>query len=99
MNDVNAIFEQLKKIQPQAIILFGSQARGEAKKDSDMDILLIKKTNQSFSDRMREIRSRIRTKIALDLIVLTPEEVASMRQKSTFFSQIFKEGKIIYGRI
>ena len=99
MNDVNLIFEQLKKNKPQAIILFGSVARGEAKKDSDLDILLVQDTNKPFSDRIRKVRSTIRTKIPLDIIVLTPKEASRMRQKSTFFSQIFKEGRLIYGRI
>jgi uncharacterized protein len=38
----NRIRDVIKAIDPQAlIILFGSRARGEAKKDSDWDILIL----------------------------------------------------------
>lgn len=99
MKDMNNIFEQLKKFNPQAIILFGSASRREMGKDSDLDILLIKKTDKSFQDRMREARMSVRTNLPLDIIVLTPKEAREFPKRSTFFSQIIEEGKLIYGRV
>lgn len=99
MKGTKAVFEQLKKTNPQAIILFGSASRGEMKEDSDLDILVIKATDKSFMDRMREARMSVRTNLPLDIIVLTPEEAREFPKKSTFFSQIIEEGKLIYGRI
>ena len=93
------IFEQLKKTNPQAIILFGSAAKDEMSEDSDLDILVIKESKKPFLDRMREIRGQIRTHTPIDLIVLTPNEAKEMPKKSTFFRQIIEEGKLIYGRI
>ena len=96
---MNYIFEQLKKTNPQAIILFGSAAKDEMSEDSDLDILVIKESKKPFLDRMREIRGHIRTHTPIDLIVLTPNEAKEMPKKSTFFRQIIEEGKLIYGRI
>ena len=99
MKSTDFIVEQLKKTNPQAIILFGSAARGETTPDSDLDILMIKKTKKPFDDRMREARAMVRTDTPLDIIVITPEEAKSLPKKSSFFAQIFKEGKLLYGRI
>ena len=99
MKSTDIIIEQLKKTKPQAIILFGSAARGEMTEDSDLDILVIKKTKKSFTDRMRDMRSMIRTSTPLDIIVLTPQEAKSLPKKNSFFAQILEEGKLLYGRI
>ena len=99
MKSTDVIIEQLKKTKPQAIILFGSAARGEMTEDSDLDILMIKRTKKPFDDRMREARSMVRTDTPLDIIVITPEEAKSLPKKNSFFAQILKEGKLLYGRI
>ena len=99
MESTKLIFNQLKKLKPEAIVLFGSTARGEEGKDSDLDILLIRQTNKSFSDRVREVRSMVRTTRPLDIIVITPQEAKDLPKKNSFFSQVLKEGKLIYGRI
>jgi len=99
MKSTDIIVERLKKTKPQAIILFGSAARGEMTEDSDLDILVIKKTKKSFTDRMRDMRSMIRTSTPLDIIVLTPQEAKSLPKKNSFFAQILEEGKLLYGRI
>lgn len=99
MDDANSILEQLRKFKPQAIILFGSAARGEMTEDSDLDFLVVIDTDKPFTDRMRDLRASIRTRTPLDLIVLTPEEARDFPKKSSFFFQIIKEGKLLYGRI
>ena len=86
-------------MKPKALILFGSAARGEMKKDSDVDILIVKDMKESFSDRIRFVRSNLRTNLPLDILVLTSKEAREITKKSEFFSQIFKEGNYIYGEI
>ena len=99
MTSTDFVVEQLKKNKPKAIILFGSAARGEAGEDSDLDILVIKETNKDYFDRVREVRSSVRSNVPLDIIVLTPKEARELPKRNSFFSQILKEGKILYGRV
>lgn len=93
------LVKQLLQINPQAIILFGSAIRGKRTIDSDYDFLVIKDTNKSFTDRIREVHSVLKTEIPVDVIVVTPKEAKDLPKKSVFFSQIFQEGKVVYGRI
>ena len=99
MGKIGEVLEQLKKMKPKALILFGSAARGEMKKDSDVDILIVKDMKESFSDRIRFVRSNLRTNLPLDILVLTSKEAREITKKSEFFSQIFKEGNYIYVEI
>ncbi|OGD93961.1 hypothetical protein A3A48_02250 [Candidatus Curtissbacteria bacterium RIFCSPLOWO2_01_FULL_37_9] len=99
MKSTDIIIEQLKKTKPQAIILFGSAARGEMGKDSDFDLLVIQETKKDYFDRVREVRAEIRANVPLDIIVLTPKEARELPKKNSFFAQILKEGKLLYGRI
>ncbi len=46
--DIESITEQIvKHYKPEKIILFGSFARGEEKPSSDVDLLIIKKTEKN----------------------------------------------------
>lgn len=82
------------------IILFGSQARGDAQIDSDYDVLVEVESNLTFWDRQKTgLRSLARRNFAVDLMVLTPEEV---RQQSEFMGSAvdwaLQEGKVLYAR-
>lgn len=99
MKNIDIIVEQLKKDRPRAIILFGSAARGEMGKDSDLDILVIQETDRDYFERVREVRSKVRSNVPLDIIVLTPREAKELPKKNSFFAQIIKEGKLLYGRV
>ncbi|KKP67112.1 MAG: polymerase beta domain protein region protein [Candidatus Roizmanbacteria bacterium GW2011_GWA2_35_19] len=99
MTDQELVFEQLKKMKPQAIILFGSYAWGKPHIDSDLDILMIKNTKKSFRERIREVHTILKTHMPVDIIVLTSREAEEAPLKSIFFKQIITEGKLIYGNL
>ncbi len=62
-------------IQPDKIILFGSKAKGTARQNSDIDLLIIKDTTASKRDLKLSIRRLFsRQNFSMDLFVLTPEE-------------------------
>lgn len=88
-------------IGPQRIILFGSQARGDAVYGSDLDLLVIQ--DSPYSDR--EIRRRIEQllsdrRFGIDLIVRTPQEVdMNLADGNPFYTEhIFRDGIVIYER-
>ena len=86
----------------EKIILFGSRARGTATKDSDVDLIVIKKTKVPFLKRMREVAkilSDANISQSADVLVYTPEEFAALSKRwNPFFHRILKEGKIVYGK-
>lgn len=99
MSVIDDITNQLKKRNPEAIILFGSHAWGIPFKDSDVDVLLIEKTTKDFSDRIRDVHRMLTGSIPVDVIVLNPEEAKRVSRNNSFYKQIFNEGKVLYGRV
>jgi len=86
--------------QPEKIILFGSYADGTAKESSDIDLLLVKQTNEIPVDRAITVRKSLRSFLfPMDILVYTPEEIENLKgSKYSFVSQVLKSGKIIYER-
>jgi uncharacterized protein len=64
--------------QPEGIYLFGSYANGQPTIDSDLDILVIKKTEETPIKRGIEVQRLLRGLIfPMDILVYTPDEVAT----------------------
>jgi predicted nucleotidyltransferase len=99
-NIADRIRGEIKKIDPKAkVILFGSRARGDAKRESDWDFLIL-----IDSDNVREAEDLFRDKI-FDLELETEEiisifvynkKVWNTRHKITpLYRSIKKEGVIL----
>lgn len=85
---------------PTRIILFGSYAYGEPDEDSDIDLLIVKQTNERPIDRrvkVREIVSDRTRRIPFEPIVLTQEELDKrLRIGDQFIQEILARGEMLY---
>jgi predicted nucleotidyltransferase len=95
---VARIIDQLLPYNPEKIILFGSYAYGKPTKESDVDVVLIKRTLESFSERLKKVRMLLRTTTPVDVFVFTPEEFEGASKTNPLIEEISKMGKIIYGQ-
>lgn len=94
---VEEIIEQIKPYNPEKIILFGSYARGEVNKYSDVDLIVIKTTNEAWSERLKRVRLLLRTTTPVDVFVFTPQEFDKAKKNNPLIHEISKHGKIVYG--
>lgn len=94
---VSNIINQLKPYNPEKIILFGSYASGSPTEESDVDLLVIKKTSSSFLERQKQVHLLLKTAAAIDVFVLTPEEFKKAKQNNLFIKEAAENGKIVYG--
>ena len=83
--------------QPEKIILFGSAARGDMNRHSDVDLLIIKECANRL-ELMGDIYMNLHgVGAAVDAIVVTPDDVE--RYKDTHALVIkpaLREGRIVY---
>jgi predicted nucleotidyltransferase len=93
-----AIERIVAKVHPQRIILFGSQARGEAAGDSDIDLLIVE---DAITDRQAATVEIIRLLrgigVAKDVIVTTPDLLAAA-SSGTVSATAAREGTTLYER-
>lgn len=81
-------------------ILFGSYAYGEPHEDSDLDLLIIKETQERPFDRVTTVirlTSDAYRHIGFEPQVFTPEEVEQrLRIGDQFVAEIVEKGEVLY---
>jgi HEPN domain-containing protein/predicted nucleotidyltransferase len=85
---------------PERIILFGSHAAGGAREGSDIDLLIVRETDQRPIDRRIEVERLLSDRrVPLDILVYTPEEVRELYAAgSPFVEEMIETGRVLYMR-
>lgn len=88
--------------KPQKIVLFGSYAHGDPTEDSDIDLLIVKDTEQRMVDRFVEVKRLIYDpdlRIPISPLVYTPQELQErIEMEDDFVEEIMNKGKVLYER-
>jgi predicted nucleotidyltransferase len=88
-----------QEIDPERIILFGSLATGEIGPWSDIDLVIVMKTDKPFIERLHTIRRLLQPRVATDLLVYTPEEFEQLARERPFVrEEILAKGVLLYAR-
>lgn len=74
------LIDLLKPYQPQRISIFGSYARGEEKKDSDLDIL-IKFSNKISLLKLVQIQQELSENLGIPVDLVTENGIKNPRLK------------------
>ena len=84
----------------EQVILFGSYARGDAREDSDVDLLIIADSRLPRFERSRELYQLFQPyPFGMDLLVYTPAEIErGQRSAVSFVSTVLREGRVLYVR-
>lgn len=85
---------------PRRIVLFGSRARGDAHRNSDLDLLIIEDSElPRYRRPPRYLRALVGVFPAKDIVVWTPAEVNAWRDvPNAFITSALREGRTLYER-
>ena len=82
---------------PDKIILFGSQAYGTPKPESDIDLLVVMDYEGQHTMQAIKILQYLNTLASIDLLVRTPAQVSErLRLGDRFMQEIMERGKVLY---
>ena len=95
-SSVNVIVNKLSGMeQVERISLFGSYARGKEDLFTDLDVLVIMKTDLNFVERLRVLYSKLALPVDLDLLCYTPDEWENLRDRP-FFRAALQEEMVLH---
>ena len=98
---IQAIADKIvREYKPEKIILFGSYAWGNPHEDSDLDLFIIKKTDDPMLKRMEDVdKLFFPREFAMDFLVYTPEQLEKRRKmQDPFVIDVIDKGKLLYAR-
>lgn len=90
----------IASLSPDRVVLFGSRARGIARRSSDIDLLLVGPWSMEPAPLLRHARHLVMHSFPrVDLVLCTPEEVAAAQAGcASFLRTILDTGVVIYDR-
>lgn len=84
------------RFKPQKIILFGSYARGDFNRDSDVDLLIVMDTRGRHRPSL-DIRQQVPFEFAVDLIVMNEKRMRWRVEQGDFLvREALAQGKVMY---
>lgn len=96
---IKSIIDEIaKNYKPDKIFLFGSFAWGNPTKDSDIDLLVIKKSEKPILEMIKDVYKIVFKKgEAVDVLVYTPEQLEKRKKiNDPFILNIINNGKLLY---
>jgi len=94
--ELRRILPELPRLGVTKAILFGSLASGNVGPTSDLDLILVARSDERFTRRLERFYRALNPSIALDLFVYTPEEFRAMAEGSPFVRAAIGRGKVVY---
>lgn len=87
-------------MDPEQVVVFGSYAKGVATATSDLDLLVIRRTQLPMASRRRSLQPlRAGGVVAIDLFVYTPEEVEEYgHDPANFLASALTYGTTVFRR-
>ena len=93
------VYRIIKEFDPEKIILFGLYAYGNPTPESDVDLVVIKKTSQPTMKLSSKIALSLDHAFSFDIIVMTPRQINKRLNTGDFFIEdILRNGKLLYER-
>ena len=88
----------VEALEPRRLILFGSRARGDARPDSDFDLLVVWKDESPPAERALAVRRVLRgLRASFDIAVVTPTEYSQLAaRKANVVALAAREGRVLH---
>jgi len=78
------------------LFVCGSLARGEVTASSDLDLVAVQATDLPFLARLDSFYAVVKPRVAVDILIYTPQEMETLRRDRAFIQRILEEARLVY---
>jgi uncharacterized protein len=88
----------LRAFEPERVIAFGSRARGEALRSSDLDLIVVARAFEGvrWLDRQVSVQEAIGAPFAMDILCYTPEEFSAKLGEYGVVRTAVRDGLVLH---
>ena len=94
--ELETIQELLPQLGVEKVILTGAMASEDYQPDSQIELIVIHKTDMTFGRRADFFSYHLNTGVAVDFQVYTPEEFDDLVEKLPVLNQACNAGRVIF---
>lgn len=95
--ELSRVVAALPHLGVHRALVFGSLAEGSVGVSSDLDLILIVPTAESFPERCARFYRTLAPTVGMDLLVYTPEEFEVLRLRP-FFRRALARAQVVYAK-
>lgn len=93
---VNRLVAVLSAIpEVERVILFGSYVRGQRDLFTDLDVLVLMRTELEFPERLKYLYRMLDLPVDADILCYLPEEFEKLKERP-FLKRAIREGIVVY---
>lgn len=88
-------------LDPEAIWLFGSRARGDHRPDSDFDLLVVASEGSDFGseDYVKTLRPSFETGLDCEIVPCSKDDFDEAKElETTLVAQVIRNGRLLHAR-
>lgn len=87
----------IDRYKAQKVLLFVSMVGDDTDEWSDLDLVIIKETDQRFLDRTKEVMQLLQLRVGADILVYTPAEFERLCSERAFVrDEVVGKGQVLY---
>lgn len=98
LSDVESFLRRIyKKYRIKKAVIFGSSVRGDFRKDSDIDLIIVSDIFEGLSPIKRPVNLYLEWDLdyPVDFICYTPEEFEALSKTPSLVREALKEGRVV----
>ena len=94
--EINFLVPRLVIAGAKLVLVHGAVARGEARADSKINLIVVAASELPFRERQEHFRGKLKSREPVDIIVYTPAEFSRAREESALVRLAVAEGRVVY---
>jgi len=94
--EINFLVPRLVMLGAKFVLAYGAVARGTARADSKLNLIVVAASDLPFQERQKYFREKLKSREPVAMVVYTAAEFNRAKEESALVKSALKEGRVVY---